>query len=210
MSDIKLNLQARILEVMKEVKYLQTDKQPDGLNFRPTSRRKVVAEVRPALIKHGICVMPGRCINLSVTPFTNDKGKQMFITSVNQEYIVSNVDDPSQNFICSIAASGCDNREMGSAKALTVTEKQLFINLFHIEIGDEDLPVKEDDEESVNAEEAAELEALAKKAGVTPGNVASAYGAQDVSGIAKKHFAACKARLEKAVEKAQKKESAVQ
>lgn len=196
-----MNLHQRIMKIVDEVKYIQTEKQPQGLTFRPLSRQRVVKSVRDALIKHGVCIVPGKCQNVMINPYTTTKGSAMQLTTINQEYIIFNADDPKEYFISSIPASGSDSGDKGANKAFTQTEKQLFINLFHIEVGDDEHTEEEPAEiETIDAEQASQIVALAAKAGVALEVICKTMGVDAPEKIAAQHFDALCDRLNKKAE----------
>lgn len=190
-----MNLYQRILKIMDEVEYIQRGNRVAEIKYHPLSRQTVVREVRKALIKHGVCVVPGKCGLLPVHEYVTAKGAKMFLTTIAQEYIVFNADKPEENFVCSIPGSGSDNSDKGSGKAFTYTEKQLFINLFHIETGDEDAPEEEQEQEYITANQAEELKMLADAAGVKHEIVLSVAAAETFNKISLASFEGLKARL---------------
>lgn len=191
-----MNLYQKLLKISEKIKYIKRDEKHSGINFRPLSRQSVVKAVRQELIDQGVCIVPGKVQNLIITPFKTTKGSEMLLTTIAQEYIVFNADKPEENFVCSIPGSGGDNQDKGSGKAFTYTEKQLFINLFHIETGDEDAPEEDGDLEKLSAQQVSLLRELAEKAEVAEPIVAHVAGVDKLENVAADYFEKLKIRLE--------------
>jgi hypothetical protein len=191
-----MNLYQKLLKISEKVKYIKRDEKHSGINFRPLSRQSVVKVVRQELIDQGVCIVPGKVQNLIITPFKTTKGAEMLLTTIAQEYIIFNADKPEENFVCSIPGSGGDNQDKGSGKAFTYTEKQLFINLFHIETGDEDAPEEVEESEKLSVEQVATLRELAKRGDVSESIVAHVAGVERLEDIAADYFEKLKTRLE--------------
>lgn len=202
--DSKLNLAQRIIGAMEDVAYLQREEKViPGAGFRPISRQAVVAKVRPILQKWGIVVIPSECLKSETTPYTSEKGKPMFLVTLVQGYRIANADNPDQQFTCSVCAHGSDASDRGASKALTMTEKQLFINLFHIEIGDgeeSDFEVHAPTKEQVaklNGEQIAELTEMGKTINVAASIIAKSMGCENLSEVPQLKYQEIKERLQK-------------
>lgn len=200
-----LYLAQRLLGASNDLRYIQTeDKVVPGMGFRPLSRQSVVATVRPILVRWGICVAPSECIKADVTPYFDKNGKQMFLHTIVQGYRITNADNPADFLLCSVCSTGADSSDRGANKALTSSEKQLFVNLFHIEIGDADesenqspSAPKREDTELISRLNAQLLGELAARIGVKPEVVATSVGVNSINEIPASKFVELKDRLEK-------------
>ncbi|TXH55916.1 MAG: hypothetical protein E6Q97_07770 [Desulfurellales bacterium] len=204
--DPKLLLTQRINGAMQDVAYIQREhKVVPGAGFRPISAQAVKAKVRPILIKWGIVIAPSECLKSETIQWTSDKGKPMFFTTVVQGYRIASADNPADSFTCSICACGADQSDKGANKALTMTEKQLFINLFHIEVGDDAESSFEDETPTpeqvatISESQVVELLQYAQTLKLDRKIIASAAGVSDVSEISLAKFPELKERLLKRI-----------
>ncbi len=204
--DKTLHLTQRINGAMQDVAYIQReDKVVPGAGFRPISAQAVKAKVRPILIKWGITIVPSECLKSETIQWTSDKGRPMFFTTIVQGYRVANADNASDSFTCSICACGADQTDKGANKALTMTEKQLFINLFHIEVGDDaessldyEAPTNEE-VATISDSQLVELKQYADTLKLSPKIIATAAGVNEMNEISLAKFPEIKERLLKRI-----------
>lgn len=185
-----LNLQQRLIRVMEEVDYIQREDIKVNNQYKPVSRNAVIKKCRPILNKWGVVVSPLDCVSSSVMEFKKKGEHTGYVTQVTMKYLVCNADNPTDNFVCSIPSAGFDSLDKGVNKAITIGEKQLFIILLHIEVGDEDEserepkpPVKQEEVETINSVQQGEIRVLAAKIGITEELVAKNSG-HDIETIA--------------------------
>ena len=124
-----LNLQQKILEVMKSIEYLNKDDAVSYGNtkYRAMSEEKVTTTVRAELIKQGIVVYP---VEQSVEKDGN-------ITTTNTKYKMVNVDDPEDFIILASSGQGADTQDKGVGKAMTYSFKYLLLRTFAIPTGED-------------------------------------------------------------------------
>lgn len=203
----ELNLFERIHKISKDCEYIQKEAKKVNGQYKPLNRNAVIARVVPLLHKWGVCLVPSECLKSEIKEVATKDSKGL-VGAIVQGYKVVNVDAPEQVFTFSIAASGFDTLDKGFGKALTYSEKQAMVNLFHIETGDdEDSPYKRetpspDDVEKISLQEQSELRELGKKISVDEKIIARSAGPDydKLSDIPKSNFAAIKERMSKRLE----------
>lgn len=124
-----LTLHRKMLEVMKEIEYLNKDDKVDygKTSYKAMSEEKVTKTVRKALLEQGIAVYP---VKQTVERDGN-------ITTTNTEYRMVNVDDPSDYVILASSGQGSDTQDKGVGKAMTYSYKYLLLRTFAIPTGED-------------------------------------------------------------------------
>jgi len=95
--------------------------------YKVTSHDTVVAAVRPALLKHGIVIVP------SVKRHKLDKG--MTIATVEVHFI--NIDDPADRIEVQFFGYGIDRQDKGPGKAISYATRYAILKVFLLETGDD-------------------------------------------------------------------------
>ncbi len=200
--DAKLHLMQRIAGAMNDVAYVQREtKIVPGAGYRPVSHQAIIAKVRPILIKWGIVIAPSECLKSETIQYTSDKGKPMFFTTIVQGYRVASSDNAEDSFVCSVCACGTDQSDKGANKALTMTEKQLLMKLFHIEIGDDAESAFEDDAPSpedvatITEQQCGYIIGICERIKLPPETIANAMGVKSLREISASRFDEIKERL---------------
>ena len=123
------NIYQKMLEVMKNIEYLNKD---DAVAFGNTkykamSEEKVTMTVRKELIKQGLVVFP---IEQSVMKDGN-------ITTTNTTYKMVNTENPEEYVILASSGQGSDTQDKGVGKAMTYSFKYMLLRTFAIPTGED-------------------------------------------------------------------------
>lgn len=124
-----MNIYEKILEVMKNIEYLNKD---DAVSYGSTkykamSEEKVTTTVRKELIKQGLVVFP---IEQTVT-------KEGNITTTNTKYKMVNTENPEEYVILASSGQGSDTQDKGVGKAMTYSFKYMLLRTFAIPTGED-------------------------------------------------------------------------
>lgn len=126
MSEIK-NIHQRLLEVMKEVTYIQKEDKQVNNQYRFVSHDAVTAKVRPVFIEKGILVIP------TVKEFTQD-GNRICVT-MSIDFI--NVDNINDKITVEYIGHGIDTQDKGPGKAISYAVKYAYLKVLGLETGDD-------------------------------------------------------------------------
>ena len=124
----KTGLYQKILQVMKDVEYLQKDdsvKYKD-VNYKAITEEKVTTAVRNSLVANRLIVLPVEQEHL----------KDGLLTTVNTKYKIIDVDTGEWEIIVS-SGTGVDTQDKGVGKAMTYSYKYLFLRTFAIPTGED-------------------------------------------------------------------------
>jgi hypothetical protein len=125
------NISKKIIAVMRDVGYVQKAGHNDFQNYKYATEADAIAALRPAMIKHGLCMIP------SVESVEQDEWGN---TNVLMHYRIL---DEDGNFLSFRAAgSGNDKNSKGVGdkgiyKALTGASKYALLKTFMMETGDD-------------------------------------------------------------------------
>lgn len=137
-----MNVYQKILEVMKDVAYLQKD---DVVGFGRSSYKaiteeKVTSTVRASLIKNGLVIVPVQQEHERTDTVVTDKnGEQKIarLSTVNVKYQIVNVDDPEDSIVVASSGTGVDTQDKGVGKAMTYAYKYMLLRTFAIPTGED-------------------------------------------------------------------------
>ena len=148
------NIYQKILEVMKNIEYLNKD---DAVAFGNTkykamSEEKVTMTVRKELINQGLVVFP-----VEQTVF-----KEGNITTTNTTYKMVNTENPDEFIFLASSGQGSDTQDKGVGKAMTYSFKYMLLRTFAIPTGEDPDKVAsaQIDYEEAMTRKKAELKAL--------------------------------------------------
>lgn len=164
MSDLpRPNIYQRINNVMKEVQYVQKDKQISGAgaNYKAVTHDQVVSVVRASLVKNGIVVCPeqveGEFIvkrDMNATP--NPVKMGLYGGKYNVSFI--NIDNPEDKAVVSVEAHANDNGDKAPGKCITYAVKAAVLKMFFLETGEnEESRVEELNPNFINEDQQAQL-----------------------------------------------------
>lgn len=156
-----LNLYQRIREVMREVEYLNKDKQvgDGGYSYKAVSEESVTGTVREKMIKHGLVMFPVAQVHKhEELPRMDKYGKASILsfTTVDVTYKLANVDDMTQFELIASSGTGVDPQDKGVGKAMTYAYKYALLRTFGIPTGN-DPDMVHNDELERNAPAAAPM-----------------------------------------------------
>lgn len=126
---MSLNIYQRIKAIMEDVSYIQKDGQIAGerARYKFVSHDAVTAKLHPALVKHGVVVIP------TVEELTQEGNR----TKVKLAIIFRNVDDPSDSFFTVHYGYGIDSGDKGPGKAISYAFKYALLKTFCLETGED-------------------------------------------------------------------------
>lgn len=119
------NIHQRLLDVMKEVEYIQKDRAIG--NYKVVTHDAVTAKVRPALVKHGVIYYPQ---NLEFTQNGNRTEMKLDIKFVNAA-------DPSDFILVPTLGYGIDAQDKGPGKAASYAVKMALLKALGLETGED-------------------------------------------------------------------------
>ena len=142
MNEVK-NIYQRINAVMKDVAYIQKDKDVTGggSSYKAVTHDQVVSAVRASLVTHGIVIEPRqisgefivmRDLNATPTPI------KMGLYSGCYEIYFVNMDNPEQRTKVEVQAHASDNGDKAPGKAMTYAVKTAVVKQFYFETGEND------------------------------------------------------------------------
>lgn len=137
-----LNLYQRIREVMREVEYLNKDKQvgDGGFSYKAVSEESVTGTIREKMIKHGLAMMPvGQVHKHEELPRTDKYGKPsvLALSTVDVTYKLVNVDAPDEYVLIVSSGTGVDSQDKGVGKAMTYAMKYALLRAFMVPTGND-------------------------------------------------------------------------
>ena len=139
MSDEK-NIYQRINAVMKDVTYVQKDKDVTGggQNYKAVTHDKVISVVRESLVKHGIVVYPVQEEGALLIQRDVTKDVKMHLYSGTYLVHFVNVDKPEEMATVRVQAHANDNGDKAPGKAATYATKTAILKMFSLETGEDD------------------------------------------------------------------------
>lgn len=145
MEDKKLNIYEKMSKVMEDIEYLQKDdkvitNQKTGAGYKAVSEEKVTGEVRKALIKYGIVIIPIDQNHKREDEVLKDQygsEKVSRLTTVDTKYRIQNIDDKDDYVIGVSSGTGVDTQDKGIGKAMTYSYKYLLLRSFAIPTGED-------------------------------------------------------------------------
>lgn len=162
MSNAKVQLYQKMLNVYKAVDYLQKDDQVKfgQTNYKAISEEKVTSTVRAALVDNGLIVFP----------IEQEHKKEGNLSTVDVKYKLVDTETGEYEIIVS-SGTGADTQDKGVGKAMTYAFKYLFLRTFAIPTGEDPDKVSnaELDEKERKAKEAA------KKQDIPPASLKAKY-----------------------------------
>jgi hypothetical protein len=143
-----MNLYQKLIEVRKEVPYLQKENQ--GEQYKYVSSSQVLGNVKAKLDELGVLLVPAvknHNVNISSIEFLNEKGTptkrtNTYFTEIDMLMTWINAEKPDEKIECTWYGQGIDIAgEKGVGKALTYAEKYFMLKFFNI-------PTDKDDPDS--------------------------------------------------------------
>lgn len=124
-----MNIYEKLIEVRKEVPYLQ--KESKGYQFNYTGSSLVLGSLKAKMDELGLLLIP-RVINKEVSDHETKGGGKEYFTELCMEFTWVNAEKPEETIVCPWYGQGLDNGEKGVGKALTYSEKYFMLKFFNI------------------------------------------------------------------------------
>lgn len=139
------NVFQRISKVMSDVEYLAKDDMvvtnaKTGAGYKAISEEKVTNEVRKALIKHGLVIVPVEMdVDREDEVLKDYQGNEKVnrITTADVVYRIQNIDDKDDYVMAVSSGTGVDTQDKGIGKAMTYAYKYLLLRTFAIPTGED-------------------------------------------------------------------------
>lgn len=133
------NIKSKISAVRREIKYIQKDKEVQGSGYMAVTHDMVTSQVRGALIKHGIVVVPSVCGVPSVVDTGTKTAKGVPFIRFESLYNVQFMSDDDDSVIeMTVAAHAIDQGDKAPGKALSYATKYALLKVFNIETGEDE------------------------------------------------------------------------
>lgn len=124
-----MNIYQKLIEVRKEVPYLQ--KESKGYQFNYTGSSLVLGSLKAKMDELGLLLIP-RVLSKEVSEHETQKGSKEYFTELNMEFTWVNAENPEETIVCPWYGQGLDNGERGVGKAMTYSEKYFMLKFFNI------------------------------------------------------------------------------
>ena len=130
--------------VMQEVGYAQKTGKVSGnyASYSFAGEADLLAAIRPAMVTHGLMILPGEVIDWRQSQYTTNKGSQMNRSDLIMRYRL--VHTSGESIDLTTLGCGTDSGDKDPAKAMTIAFKYALRQAFAIETGDD--PDKESHE----------------------------------------------------------------
>lgn len=128
MTEKKLNIYQKLVEVRKSVTYLK--KESTGYQFNYTGSSQVLASVRAKMDEYNLLLV-SKVLSHTLHEKNQNKAKE-HLTELEIEFTWVNADNPEEQIVCPWYGQGLDTGEKGVGKALTYAEKYFILKFFNI------------------------------------------------------------------------------
>ncbi|MEG0872957.1 MAG: ERF family protein [Clostridia bacterium] len=140
MNEEKLNIYQKIAKIMNDVEYLQKDDKVitntnTNAGYKAISEEKVTNEVRKAMIKYGVVIIPVEQEHKREDESINNRINRL--STVDVKYKIQNIDDKEDYIIAVSSGTGVDTQDKGIGKAMTYAYKYLLLRTFAIPTGED-------------------------------------------------------------------------
>lgn len=132
-------LQEAILAVMADAGYVQKEKPKEGgIRYSIKSESAVLQALRPALIKHGIIMLPAAVDEITHSEFTtiNREGKETTWNRVVARFTYALMGWGESLYVIALG-EGADTGDKAVYKAMTGSKKNVLLNAFLMVTGDD-------------------------------------------------------------------------
>lgn len=135
------NIYQRILDVQKDVKYVQKDKAvnvPGQGSYKAVTHDMVVSVARESLIANGVIIYPEQLDSemLITRDVKSDIKMHLYSGKYNINFV--NSDDPNDRIIVPINAHAADNGDKAPGKAITYATKTAILKVLNLETGEDE------------------------------------------------------------------------
>jgi hypothetical protein len=126
----------KLVQVYGRIKNIKKTGHNDFQNYDYTKEEDVLETLRPTLYDVGLAVIPS-VKGVDKQAYSNTKGEGFFITRVQMEYLMIDMDTGDYT-ITQFIGEGQDKADKGIYKAYTGANKYFLTKTFHIVSGDDD------------------------------------------------------------------------
>ena len=140
-----MNVYQKLIEVRKEVEFLQKDNQGHGYKY--VSSSQTISAVRAKMDELSLLLVP-RVTGKEVSDHVTSGGKNWYFTELLMEYTWINADKPDETIACPWYGQGVDDAEKGVGKALTYSEKYFLLKFFNIPTDKDDPDARKKDSQA--------------------------------------------------------------
>ena len=132
------SLAAAQLAVMKEVAYVQKKgRVGDGkFSYTYAGEAELIAQIRPAMVEHGLVMYPTTCQHVSTEEYTTSRGSRVSLFLGTRVFAFHHVDTGETAFV-EVFAEASDGGDKRASKAMTLAKKYALREFFLIETGDD-------------------------------------------------------------------------
>lgn len=123
-----MNIYQKLIEVRKEVPYLQ--KESKGYQYNYCGSSQVLSAVRSKMDELGLLLVP-RVLSYRLFLKSEIDSKE-HLTEIEIEFTWINAEKPDETITCPWYGQGLDTGEKGVGKALTYAEKYFILKFFNI------------------------------------------------------------------------------
>lgn len=147
MSEQHNNIYEALAAAMGETGYVQKQK-ASGLNYTFAGEAALIAEIRPALVKHGIVVLPDGVSEFKSELYTTSKGAVMNRVTGLYAFIFAHAGSGTTHRV-EVAGEASDSGDKASYKAATGAYKYALRQTLMIETGDDPDKQSSEDQQRV-------------------------------------------------------------
>ena len=131
------NVYEAMLAVMKEVGYVKRDGQMTyGEKYTYPSEQAFIQALRPAMIEHGLVIVPSTIDNCFTDTYETKRGGEMNLVTITRNYYIIHAASGTSVSV-GAGGQGADNGDKAMGKAQTNSLKYVLRNSFLIETGDD-------------------------------------------------------------------------
>ena len=126
------------LAVMEDVSYVQKKgRVGDGkYSYTYAGEAELIAQIRPAMLKHGIVMYPVGSTHISTEEYTTNRGSRVSLFLGKRSFAFQHIDSGEIAFI-EVFAEASDSGDKRASKAMTLAKKYALREFFLIETGDD-------------------------------------------------------------------------
>lgn len=201
MTEQAKNIYQRLNAVMKEVKYVQKDKEVDapGQRYKAVTHDQVVSVARESMVKHGIVIVPKQVSGGLEIKRDLEKGVKMHLYSGAYKILFVNIDNPDDFVSATVQAHAADNGDKAPGKCLTYATKTAVVKVLWLETGEDEESREEvrESQKPITEEQAATIKKRLEATESDVNKFLSVFKVQSVDSIPAKMYPAVDQALTK-------------
>lgn len=165
------NIHTAMLEIMKQVSYIQKERSKD-VNYTLKTENAVIQAIRPAMVEHGVYMYPVGVKDVEHSQFEAGKYKNIW-NRIVATHVYRFVHAESDTHIdVEVLGDGADTGDKAGNKSMTTSKKYALLEAFLLETGDDP-----------DTTPSSEMERSVKPAKVTAPGVPSQNGVTPVTDV---------------------------